>query len=111
MSTFLVLYNSPISAADLMEHSTPEEMKAGMDAWMAWSGKVGDALVDFGLPLGSSKRVEGGSTSPGSSQATGYSIVQAESLDAATKLLEDHPHRHQPDSSIDVFETLPMPGA
>jgi hypothetical protein len=107
---YLVIYNSPVSAADLMANSTPEEMKAGMDSWMAWGGKTGDALVDFGLPLGSSNRVEGGSTSPGTSQATGYSFIEAESLEAATKLVEDHPHLHQPDAAIDVIETLPVPG-
>ena len=111
MNRYLVLYNSPISAADLMENSTPEDMKAGMDAWNEWGQKAGDALVDFGLPLGASNRVEGGSASAGTSQATGFSIVQADSLEAATKLLEDHPHLHQPDATIDVIETLPVPGA
>ena len=111
MARFLVLYNSPISAAEQMEMSSPEDMKAGMDAWMEWAGKVGSALVDFGLPLGENNRVEGGSATPGTSQATGYSILEAESLAAATKLLEDHPHLHQPDGWIDVFETIPMPGA
>jgi hypothetical protein len=110
MGKYLVLYNSPISAAEMMANSTPEEMKAGMDAWNDWGATVGDALVDFGLPLGSSNRVEGGSASPGSSEARGYSIIQAESLEAATKLLEDHPQLHQPDGTIDVFETLEMPG-
>src|SRR5262245_61927673 len=82
VARFLVLYNSPISASEQMEMSSPEEMKAGMDLWMAWSRDVGPALVDFGLPLGGSNRVEGGSTSPGTSQATGYSIIEAESLEA-----------------------------
>jgi hypothetical protein len=111
VNTYLVLYNSPVSPAEMMEHSTPEEMKAGMDDWNAWGAKAGDALVDFGLPLGPSNRIEGGSTSPGSSQARGYSIIRAESLVAASKLLEDHPHLHQPDGTIDVIETLPIPGA
>jgi hypothetical protein len=78
--------------------------------WMEWGGKAGSALVDFGLPLGESNRIEGGRSSSGSSQATGYSILEADSLEAATKLLEDHPHLHQPDGWIEVFETLPAPG-
>jgi hypothetical protein len=82
-----------------------------MDMWTEWGGKLGPALVDFGLPLGESNRVEGGSASPGTSQATGYSIIEAESLEAATKLVEDHPHLHQPDGWIDVFATMEMPGA
>jgi hypothetical protein len=111
VARFLVLYNSPISAAEQMEMSTPEEMKAGMDMWMEWGAKVGPALTDFGLPLGDSNRVEGGSASPGTSQATGYSIIEADSLEAATKLVKDHPHLHQPDGWIDVFATMEMPGA
>jgi len=111
MKRYLVIYNSPISAAEQMEMSTPEEMKAGMSKWNEWGQKVGDALLDFGKPLGESNRVEGGSTSTGTSQATGYSFLEAESLVAATKLVEDHPHLHQPDGWIDVIETMPMPGA
>jgi hypothetical protein len=110
VTKFLVLYNSPIPAAEMMANMSPEEAKAGMDAWMAWSQKVGDALVDFGLPLGSNRRIEADSASRGSTQASGYSIVQAESLDSATKMLEDHPHLQTPGGTIDVLECLPMPG-
>jgi hypothetical protein len=110
MTKFFVLYNSPVSAAEMMANATPEETKAGMDAWMAWAQKNGESLVDFGLPLGSSMHIEAGSASPGSSQASGYSIVQTESLDSAAKMLEDHPHLQTQGGSIDVLECLPMPG-
>ena len=110
MTKFLVLYNSPVSAAEMMANATPEEAKAGMDAWMAWAQKSGDSLVDFGLPLGSSMHIEGSSASPGSTQASGYSIIQADSLDVAAKMLEDHPHLQTPGGTIDVLEFLPMPG-
>jgi hypothetical protein len=110
MARVLVLYNSPISAAEQMEMSTQEDMKAGMDMRMEWSREVGPALVDFGLPLGESNRIAGDSTAAGGSDARGYSIVEAESLESATKMLQDHPHLHQPDGWIDVFEMMPMPG-
>lgn len=110
MTKFLVLYNSPVPAAEMMANATPEEAKAGMDAWMAWAQRNGDSLVDFGLPLGSSMHVETGSASPGSIQATGFSVVQAESLDSAAKMLEDHPHLQTQGGTIDVLECLPMPG-
>jgi hypothetical protein len=43
---------------------------------------------------------------------TGFSILQGESLDAVTTLLEDHPHLKTPgDSSITVLEALSMPGS
>jgi hypothetical protein len=110
MAKFLVLYNSQMSAADVMASATPEETKAGMDAWMAWAQKAGDAVVDLGLPLGPSMHLESGSTSESSSDASGYSILQADSLAAAASLLEEHPHLTVPGNTIDVLETLPMPG-
>jgi hypothetical protein len=110
MTKFVVLYNSPVSAAEMMAQATPEQAQAGMDAWMAWAKKNGDSLIDLGQPLGSSKRVSPGSVSEGSTQASGYSIVQAESLEAAAKMLEDHPHLQTPGGSIDVLECLSIPG-
>jgi hypothetical protein len=110
MARFLVLYNSKMSAAEVMANATPEETKAGMDAWMAWAQQAGDAVVDLGVPLGESTHLENGSASAGSNEASGYSIVEAGSLDAAAKLLEAHPHLHVPGNSIDVLEFLAMPG-
>jgi hypothetical protein len=47
-----------------MKSATPEQAKAGMDAWMTWAGLVGSS----------------------------YSILQAESKDALMSLLKNHPH-------------------
>ena len=40
MKKFLVLYRAPIASFDQMMKATPEEAKAGMDAWMAWANKA-----------------------------------------------------------------------
>ena len=40
----------------------------------------------------------------------GFSILEADSVDAANKLLDDHPHFHSPGPSIEVLEFLPIPG-
>jgi len=109
MDKFLVLYNSPTPAAEMMASVTPEQAEAGMAEWTAWAEKNHDAIVDIGVPLGSGRHVESGSSSPGSTQATGFSIIQAESLDAATRVVEDHPHFHTPGGTIDVLEFLQMP--
>jgi hypothetical protein len=96
---FLVLYRSSVSAADQMAAATPEQAEAGMHAWMDWSERNRDAIVELGSPLG------------GDSDVSGYSIVQAESRDAAAELFEDHPHLRMPaDSSIELLEFLPLPG-
>ena len=71
--------------------NTPEgqaAQKAVMDQWMAWFGSLGAAVVDGGAPFGPAKTVASdGAVSDGTAAAlTGYSIVDASSLDdAATK--------------------------
>ncbi len=111
MSKFLVLYRSNVSAADQMSSGTPEQMKAGMDAWMKWGEQAGSALADWGAPLGETRTV-GDGVAQGAGYVGGYSIVEADSLDAATKLLDNHPHLMTPGgAAIEVHELMPMPGA
>jgi hypothetical protein len=110
MKKFLVLYKAPTSAFEQMKNSTPEQQKAGMDAWMTWSKKAGSSIVDMGAPLGKSVRV----TKTGSSAATndlgGFSIMQAESKEALAKALEGHPHFMMPEGFIEVVELMAVPG-
>jgi hypothetical protein len=83
-----------------MAAATPEQAQTGMDAWMEWAERNRDAIVELGTPLG------------GDSDVSGYSIVQAESRDAAAELFKDHPHLRMPgDSSIELLEFLPLPGS
>ena len=110
MTRFLVLYKSPVSAVDMMANATPEQAQAGMDGWMVWAGKAGDAIVDLGTPLGNAATITAASAGPGTSQITGYSIMEADSRDAVLALFDGHPHIHGPDASIDVLECLPTPG-
>jgi hypothetical protein len=79
-----------------------------MDAWMAWAGKAGDAIVDLGAPLLDAGHV--GPAAGDSRYVTGFSVLQAESADAAVALMDGHPHLQMPDSSIDVLEFAPIPG-
>ena len=110
MKRFLVLYHAPISAAQQMASATPEQAKAGMDAWMNWAKKAGNAIVDLGMPLGNGRKLSGTSVSNGITMAAGYSILQADSMESVVVLLKVHPHLRMPDFSIEVFECLPMPG-
>ena len=110
MTKFMVLYLSTVSARDQMAGATPEQAKAGMDAWMAWAGKAGDAIVDLGAPLAPGTRLGVGSAPAGGEQVTGYSILQAESADELTGILDGHPHLEMMGGSIEVLEYLPIPG-
>ncbi len=107
MNKYLVLYRAPVSAQEQMAKATPEQAKAGMDAWMAWAKRTGSALADLGSPLGQAAHISG---TAGPGLIGGYSILQADSLDAARKLLDGHPHLSMPSFSIDVLEFLPMLG-
>ena len=107
MAKFMILYRSSTSARDQMANATPEQMKAGMDAWMAWAGKAGDAVVDLGSPLAPATRV---GPARGPDDVTGYSILQAASAEEITSVLGGHPHLEMPGSSIEVLELLTMPG-
>ena len=110
MKKFLVLYHAPASAMEQMSKATPEQAKAGMDLWMKWKDSNKKGIVDLGMPLGNGKQLQKSSTSGAKSTIVGYSIVQSDSIESATKMMKDHPHFHTPGGSVEVFEFLPMPG-
>jgi hypothetical protein len=115
MKKYLVLYRaegalSGASVAEMFANSTPEQMAAGMAAWKAWYDSTGGAVVDLGAPLDRSTTLSGGSSAAEKSGITGYSILQAESINEAVALLKGHPHFHMPGSSVQVLECVPIPG-
>ncbi len=111
MKKFLVLYKaSPAAFERMMKTSTPEQQKAGMDAWMGWAKKAASSIVDMGSPLGKSLKVTPGGSSPSVNDLGGYSILQAESKEALAETLKGHPHFMMPESSIEVVEVMPIPG-
>lgn len=80
-----------------------------MAAWGAWFGQLGDAVVDGGNPFGASKTVASdGSVSDGNAASlSGYSIVQADSLDAATEMAKGCPVL-EGGGTVTVSETIEM---
>lgn len=110
MKKFLVLYRAPATAFEQMKQATPEQQKAGMEAWMAWSKKAAGSIVDMGGPLGKSLRVTPGGSSPTTNDLGGFSILQAESKEALAETMKGHPHFMMADGSIEVVEVMPLPG-
>src|SRR5882757_5494495 len=110
MKKFLVLYKAPTSAFEQMKKATPEQQKAGMDAWMAWGQKAAGAIVDMGAPLGKTLKVTPGGPSPTKNDIGGYSIMQAESSEALAGTLKGHPHFMMSDGFIEITELMPIPG-
>jgi len=73
---------------------SPEEGAEHMAKWEAWADSLGASLVSRGTPLGKSKSVssEGVTEGGGENPLIGYSILKAENIDAAVKMVEDSPH-------------------
>ena len=86
---------------------TDQERAQVMKAWEAWFTKLGPAVADPGNPFTPAvkKIAGGGSVSDAKPTASGYSILQADSLDLATKLAKDCPVL-QGGADITVFETF-----
>ena len=104
MSKYLILYRSPMTATEQMAQATPEQAQAGMDAWTAWAGKAGNAVVDLGSPT---QVVESGGDQ--GDPIGGYSILEAESPEALAAVLDGHPHAAN-GGTIETLELLTMPG-
>jgi hypothetical protein len=112
MKKFMVLYMATRADFErMMQNATPEQHKKGMEAWMKWMQSHKASLVDGGAPLGKTKRVDAKGASDMKNEIGGYSIVQAESHDAAAKLFgKDHPHLNIPGAWVEIVEIMPMPG-
>jgi hypothetical protein len=104
VTEYLVLYRSKLTAAEQMAQGTPEQAQAGMEAWMAWAARAGDAIVDLGTPT---QVVDAGGDT--GDPVGGYSILQAESADALAKVLDGHPHS-ETGGTIETLECLAVPG-
>ena len=102
MAKYLLLYHGG---------SQPETEEAGkqvMADWVAWFGSLGAAVVDGGNPTAASKTITPGgavSDGAGASPATGYSILSADSLDAAVALAKGCPHL-KAGGTVGVYETM-----
>ncbi len=109
MKKFMVLYLAPVTAEEQMRMArSPEDQKKGMDAWMGWMNGLGSSLVDGGTPLGMGANITASTTGSRKTQVAGYSVIQAESMEAAQKMVKNHPHFMMPMASIEILEMMPM---
>jgi hypothetical protein len=83
----------------------------GMKAWQDWVTKNKASIVENGSPLGKTKRVDAGGIKDASNAMAAWTIVQAESHEAAAKLFENHPHfTIFPGEAVEIMECLAIPG-
>lgn len=103
MAKYVLVYSGGARGA------TPAEQKAQLEQWGNWFGKLGKAVADPGNPfsdkvksLSSEGKVKDG---PVGQRASGYSIVEAGSIDAATELAKGCPVLKS-GGQITVYETF-----
>ena len=101
MATYVYLYQG----GGMPE--TKEQQDAVMAAWGAWYGELGDAVIDGGNPFGASREVAADGTSSGQARSnlSGYTIVSADSLDAAAKMAAGCPVLTD-GGRVEVYETF-----
>lgn len=117
-STFLAVFigskTSPQMVAwnALPEAERQQKIQEGMAAWKGWVEKHQGAIDFMGGPLGKTKKISPTGIEDISNTMGAFTIVRAESHEAAAKLFENHPHfTHFPGESVEVMPVLPIPGA
>lgn len=83
MAKFLITYHGA-------GHPDPAEMEAARKDFMAWLGNAGAAVADPGAPVGFAGQVSSGEPDA-VVDILGYSIIEADSAEAAKELLASHP--------------------
>ena len=90
--------------------TTPAEVKKVMDAWGAWFGSMGAAVVDGGNPVGMSSTVKSDGSivqDGGPNPVSGYSLIEAPNLADAHKKAKGCPILAA-GGSIEVAEAMDM---
>jgi hypothetical protein len=116
MRTFLAVYTGTPAGREswnaLPEQERKQREARGMKAWGDWVARNKDVIVDTGAPLGRTKSVSKRGLADIRNQMGAYTIVRAESHEAAAKLFENHPHFTTfPGEAVEVMECLPLPNA
>lgn len=104
MTKFVLLY----SGGGMPE--TEEEQAAVMAAWFAWYEGMGEAVFDAGNPFAPAAKniASDGTVSDGAAPSTGYTILSADSIDAAVALAKGCPILND-GGTISVTETFDLP--
>jgi hypothetical protein len=95
----------------LSETERKAREKAGIAAWRAWVEKHQAALAAMGGPLGKTKRVGPGGIADVGNELGAFTVVRAESHEAAARMFEHHPHfAIFPGEAVEIMPVLPIPG-
>ena len=116
MPRFLAVYiMSPESLARFMALPKAEQDAvdaAGVPQWEAWEARNAPSFPDRGVMVGKTLRVSRDGIAPAVNAICGYLVVEAQTIEAAAQIFENHPHFSVfPGDSVDImpFVTEPKP--
>lgn len=113
MKKFLVVYLAPAEGLERWMKMDPETRKGDEEKmqadWQAWTSVHGTSILET-AGAGKTKRVSKEGVEDIKNNMMLYSIVEAESHEAAASLFEGHPHLGIPDSTIEVMAINPLLG-
>lgn len=110
MPKYLLTYHGEMNMADMP--TEPEAVQAVMAEWGAWYESMGAGLVDGGAPIAMSTAIAGSGPTDAPAQLTGYTIVEAADMAAATAIAQGSPvlangHTVQISEAIDMGDHDP----
>ena len=112
LAVFLGSKTSPRMKAwmALPEAERRAKEQQGMAAWKGWVENHHAIITNMGGPLGKTKRIAESGIEDLSNEMGAFTIVQAESHEAAAKLFENHPHfTIFPGEAVEIMPVLPIP--
>lgn len=84
----------------------------GLPQWQQWEEKHAARIPDRGGMVGKTLRVSRTGTAPATNSVCGYLIVEAETIEAAAKIFEAHPHITLfPGDGVDLMPFVTEPPA
>jgi hypothetical protein len=116
MKNFLAVYTGSAEAMarwqNLSEAERQTRQQAGFKAWGEWIATHQSSIVEIGAPLGPTKKISHFGVVDIRNHLGAFTIVRAESHEAAAKLFENHPHFMVfAGEAVEVMECLPIPNA
>jgi hypothetical protein len=94
----------------LPEAERQRRQSQGVAAWKKWAIDNVVSIIEMGGPLGRTKLVSAGGIDDIRNNLSAFTVVQAESQDAAAQLFLNHPHfTIFPGEGVEVMEVMPIP--
>lgn len=115
MNEYMLIYKG--GDPNWMDNVSKQDMDASMQRWGAWMGRLQeqDQLVSGGSPLAYSGKTltkEGVVTDIAATEfkelVSGYSIVKAQNIEAATDIARDCPIFSYPNITVEVRQVIKM---